>query len=129
MINNIKKYLEFKGTISGGDYIVRNLIASGIAFASGFGIGFGIGTNDLFLVVLGIIILIPTLWFSLATIYKRINAFYPDKAGELTALFALLQMSSEFGKGQIWATLLSIIIIITGFILIFANSNIENHEG
>ena len=76
--------------------------------------------------VLGIIILIPTLWFSLATIYKRINAFYPDKSGELTTLFVILQVASEFGKGQIWATLLS---IITGFVLIFANSNIENHEG
>ena len=129
MINNIKKYLEFKGTISGGDYIVRNLIASGIAFTSGFGIGFGIGSDNLFLVVLGIIILIPTLWFSLATIYKRINAFYPDKAGELTALFSILQIASEIGKGQIWGTLLSISLIITGFVLIFANSNIENHEG
>lgn len=129
MIHNIKKYLEFKGTISGGDYIVRNLIASAIAFACGFLIGFGTGTDDLFLVVLGTIILIPTLWFSLATIYKRINAFYPDKAGEFTALFAILQMASEFGKGETWATVISIIIVITGFVLIFKNSNIENHEG
>jgi uncharacterized membrane protein YhaH (DUF805 family) len=129
MIHNIKKYLEFKGTISGGDYIVRNLIASGLAFAGGFVIGFGIGINDLFLTILGIILLTPTLWFSLATIYKRINAFYPDKAGEFTALFAILQMVSEFGKGETWATVISIIIIISGLFLIFKNSNIENHEG
>jgi len=129
MIHNIKKYLEFKGTISGGDYIVRNLIASGLAFTGGFVIGFGIGINDLFLTILGIILLTPTLWFSLATIYKRINAFYPDKAGEFTALFAILQMVSEFGKGETWATVISIIIIISGLFLIFKNSNIENHEG
>ena len=129
MIDNIKKYLEFKGTISGGDYIVRNLIASGIAFASGFSIGYGIGIDDSLLVILGIVILLPTLWFSIATIYKRINAFYPEHATPLTTLLAISQIASEFGKGQTWATLLSIIIIITGFVLIFANSNIENHEG
>ena len=129
MKENIKKYLEFKGTISGGDYIVRNLIASGLAFAGGFVIGFGIGINDLFLTILGIILLTPTLWFSLATIYKRINAFYPDKAGEFTALFSILQIASQIGKGETWASVISIIIIIAGLFLIFKNSNIENHEG
>ena len=129
MKENIKKYLEFKGTISGGDYIVRNLLASGLAFAGGFVIGFGIGTDDLFLMALGIILLIPTLWFSLATIYKRINAFYPEKVGELTVLFAMAQILSEFGKGETWASVIKIIIIIAGLFLIFKNSNIENHEG
>jgi len=129
MKENIKKYLEFKGTISGGDYIVRNLLASGLAFVGGFVIGFGIGTDDLFLMALGIILLIPTLWFSLATIYKRINAFYPEKVGELTVLFAMAQILSEFGKGETWASVIKIIIIIAGLFLIFKNSNIENHEG
>ena len=129
MINDIKKYLQFSGTISGCDYIFRNLIASCIAFASGFGIGFGIGTDNIPLVILCGIVLIPTLWFSIATIYKRINSFYPEKAGEFTALISILQLASEIGKGQIWATLISISLIVLGFVLILSNSNIENHEG
>jgi uncharacterized membrane protein YhaH (DUF805 family) len=128
-MENIKKYLQLNGTISGGDYIVRNLISSCIAFVSGFGIGFGITYDNILLVLLCGIILIPTLLFSIATVYKRINAFYPEKVGELTALFVILQIISEIGKGEIWATIISITILIAGFVLIFKNSNIENHEG
>ena len=127
-INNIKKYMEFKGTISGSSYILRNILTSVCAFISGFIILFS-NSENLFLIILGLLIFIPTLWFSIATIYKRINAFYPEHVVLFTTILSVTQVLSELGKDQIWGTILTIIQIIIGLFLVFSNSNIENHEG
>jgi uncharacterized membrane protein YhaH (DUF805 family) len=126
-IDNIKKYMEFKGTISGSNYILRNILASVCAFISGFIIAFN--TENLILIILGLLIFIPTLWFSIATIYKRINAFYPEQVVLFTTILSVTQVLNELGKNQIWGKILTVILIIVGIFLIFSNSNIENHEG
>jgi hypothetical protein len=64
-----------------------------ILFAIPIGLFIGIGfvlieTNAVLaglLVGLGVLCIIPAIWFSLATTYKRINAFFPKKAGGLLA--------------------------------------------
>lgn len=121
----MKKYFEFSGTISGTNYFLRNLIATGIAFIAGFLIGLGISLqeyNGVF-VFLGSIIIAPTFWFNATTVYKRANALYPNEATAITIGIFVLQFLSQL------VPLLGIGSLIAGLILIFKNSNIEQHNG
>lgn len=94
-------YFEFKNTINGTDYFMRGL--AGILFIIPMAIFIGIGVALLktipilagFLFLLGSLFFIPLIWFSLATTYKRINAFFPKKAGLLTALTYIFSIIVE----------------------------------
>ncbi len=94
-------YFEFKNTINGTDYFMRGL--AGILFIIPMAIFIGMGVALLetsmvvagFLFLLGSLFFIPLIWFSLATTYKRINAFFPKKAGWLTALTFILSIIVE----------------------------------
>tara|TARA_R110000737_G_C14344361_1_gene443913 strand:- start:46 stop:501 length:456 start_codon:yes stop_codon:yes gene_type:complete len=94
-------YFEFKNTINGTDYFMRGL--AGVLFIIPMAIFIGIGLALLetipvlagFLFLLGSLFSIPLIWFSLATTYKRINAFFPGKAGWLTALTFILSIIVE----------------------------------
>ena len=72
-----------------------------IPMAIFIGVGVGIiaaGGNALLagiLILLGGLLAIPMIWFSLATTYKRINAFFPNKATLLTVLTFLLSFVVE----------------------------------
>jgi len=127
-MQNLKKYFEFSGTISGGNYLLRNLIASAGAFLGGFLIGYGI-VESVGLIMLGMLVLAPACWLSITNIYKRFNALYPRNAKEYTMGLLFLQILSGFGKGEIWGDLISLVLIVIACVLIFRNSNITNHEG
>lgn len=127
-MEKLKKYFDFSGTISGSTYLLRNIIASVGAFLGGFLLGYGIIQSTV-LIILGILILIPVCWFSVANIYKRFNALYPRSAKEYTVGLIFLQILSGFGKDQLWGNLISLVLIVIACILIFRNSNIEKHEG
>ena len=127
-MENLKKYFDFSGTISGSTYLLRNIIASLSAFIGGFLIGYGM-VESVGLIMLGMIILAPACWFSLTNIYKRFNALYPRSAKEYTIGLLFLQILSGFGKDQVWGPLVEIVLIIIACVLIFRNSNIEKHEG
>ena len=85
------KYFQFKNTTNGTDYFLRGLATLLFVIPIGLFIGVGVAlikTNALLaglLVGLGTLGIIPMIWFSLATTYKRINAFFPNKAGWLVA--------------------------------------------
>ena len=95
------KYFQFKNTINGTDYFLRGLAT--ILFLIPIGIFVGVGvalitTNAVLaglLVGIGALLLIPMLWFSIATSYKRINSFFPDKATLLTVLTLLFSFIVE----------------------------------
>jgi uncharacterized membrane protein YhaH (DUF805 family) len=82
------KYFKFKNTINGIDYFLRIFFVS-IVFFSLLGLGILLLEINLALaiifIVLGCLFLIPFLWLGFATTYKRINAFFPGKAGWLLA--------------------------------------------
>ena len=86
--NKFGKYFEFKNTTNGTDYFLRGLAT--ILFLIPIGLFVGIGLAILnsqpeiaaILIGLASLILVPMIWFSLATSYKRINAFFPGKAGK-----------------------------------------------
>ena len=147
------KYFEFKNTTNGKDYFLRGLAT--ILFVIPIGILIGIGvalitTNAVLaglLVGLGALGIIPMIWFSLATTYKRINAFFPGKAGWLVALtfiygFILEGVNPNNGMNQlnesagtlpngdyITYLVLAIPSLIWSLYLLFGNSKVEKHIG
>ena len=140
------KYFKFKNTINGIDYFLRIFFVS-IVFFSLLGLGILLLEINLALaiifIVLGCLFLIPFLWLGFATTYKRINAFFPGKAGWLLACtiaysFIIenfnpnseLYIESDSGDYQMY-----LILFIPSFFwnlyLLFGNSPVEknNHIG
>ena len=129
-MNNYKKYFEFKGTVSGTNYFLRNLLSGVIAFIGGYILGMGIGTNEGILKLFGMILILPALYFNACTIYKRISAVIGQNAGLLTGLILFGNFFPSFiGPQHPISGFTKIILFIFGLFLIFKNSNIENHEG
>ena len=88
-----------------------------------FLIGWGIGMEQTFFTVLGMILLVPALWLNLCTIYKRSNALFPEYATVITVGMILLQVLGEVNQ------LFTLPTLIMGLILLFKNSDIEEHKG
>jgi uncharacterized membrane protein YhaH (DUF805 family) len=122
-MNNIKKYFEFSGTINGTNYVLRNLLATLVAFIGGFSIGFGIGGEMQALTLVGIALIVPALWFNACSIYKRSLALFPEYAVWITVSMFLLQILDTYN------TVFGVIALITGLVLVFKNSDIEEHNG
>ena len=95
------KYFQFKNTTNGTDYFLRGLATLLFIIPIGILIGIGVAlikTNAVLaglFVGLGVLGIIPMIWFSLATTYKRINAFFPNKATLLTVLTFLFSFVVE----------------------------------
>lgn len=122
-MNNIKKYFEFSGTINGTNYVLRNLLSTLVAFIGGFSIGFGIGGEMQALTLVGIALIVPALWFNACSIYKRSLALFPEYAVWITVSMFLMQILDTFNNA------FGIIALITGLVLVFKNSDIEEHKG
>ena len=150
------KYFQFKNTINGTDYFLRGLaiLLFVIPMAILVGVGVGIisaGGNALLagiLVLLGALLTIPMIWFSLATTYKRINAFFPNKATLLTVLtflfsFVVEGLNPNSGvnldlenpapivspiDSPIYIVCL-LVSLVWSFYLLFGNSKVEKHIG
>jgi uncharacterized membrane protein YhaH (DUF805 family) len=122
-MENLKKYFEFSGTISGTNYFLRNLFAVFVAFIGGFSLGWGIGSETMFFTILGLIILAPALWFNICTVYKRASALFPEYAAVITGALVLLQLLDSI------SVIFSLIALVIGLTLIFKNSGIEEHNG
>jgi uncharacterized membrane protein len=134
-MNKHKKIFQFSGTINGTNYFLRQLLAAVLAFIGGFSIGIGIAgmeytTAMSILLFLGIVLAAAGIWISLATMYKRFEALHPKQSGVYTvSLFSLQTVSTMFGKGETIGIFVKLVLGFIGLYLIFANSNIENHEG
>ena len=122
-LKKMNKYFTFSGTINGTNYFLRNLLSTLGAFAGGFSIGWGLGTGSMFILLLGILIMTPSIWFNACTIYKRSNALFPQYAVLITVSMFLVQVFAEL------IPLFTIVGMVMGLTLLFKNSNIENHEG
>jgi len=150
------KYFQFKNTINGTDYFLRGLaiLLFVIPMAILVGVGVGIisaGGNALLagiLVLLGALLTIPMIWFSLATTYKRINAFFPNKATLLTVLTFLFSFIVEGVNPNSGANfdlenptpmvspldspiyiVLLLVSLVWSFYLLLGNSKVKKHIG
>ena len=147
------KYFEFKNTTNGTDYFLRGLAT--VLFIIPIGILVGIGIAILnsqpviaaLLIGLASLILVPMIWFSLATSYKRINAFFPGKAGWLVAVTFIYSFILEaFNPTQsmnlldepagtlpngdyITYLVLFIPSLVWSLYLLFGNSKVKKHIG
>ena len=151
--NKFGKYFQFKNTINGTYYFLRGLAMILFVIPIGLFLGVGIAllkTNVVLagaLVAIGALGVIPMMWFSLATTYKRINAFFPGKAGWLVAVafiysFILEGFNPNNGMAQLnesagtlpngdYITYLVLFIpsLVWSLYLLFGNSKIEKHIG
>ena len=116
-MENLKKYFEFSGTISGVNYFLRQLLTSLIAFIGGFTLGYGIGDDSIGLITLGMVILSPAVWMSFATIYKRCEALFPGLAASYTLGIIILQVLNQFvdKTNSVLSSLASIVLLVIGF--------------
>ena len=146
-------YFQFKNTTNGTDYLLRGLatILFFIPIAIFLGIGVALLESNIIiaglLVLVGCLFLIPMIWFSLATTYKRINAFFPGKAGWLVAVtfiysFILEGFNPNNGMEQLnesagtlpngdYTTYLVLFIpsLVWSLYLLFGNSKVKKHIG
>jgi len=151
--NKFGKYFEFKNTTNGTNYFLRGLAT--ILFLIPIGIFVGIGLAILnsqpviaaILIGLASLTLVPMIWFSLATSYKRINAFFPGKAGWLVAVTFIYSFILEgFNPTQSmnlldepagtlpngdYITYLVLLIpsLVWSLYLLFGNSKVKKHIG
>ena len=147
-------YFQFKNTLNGTDYFFRGLGAVLFFFPIGIFVGIGIAliaadlkVAGIISIVLGSLFIIPMFWFSLATTYKRINAFFPGKAGWLLAVtfvYSLLveglnpnqslnlldEPAPTLPNGDyITFIVLAIPSLIWSLYLLFGNSKVKKHIG
>lgn len=147
------KYFQFKNTTNGTDYFLRGLanilFIIPVAICLGIGIAFLESTPAIagVFVAIGVFCIIPMLWFSLATTYKRINAFFPNKAGLLVGLtfiyafilegfnpnntMAQLNGSVETIPTEDYTTYFVLALPYWGWslYLLFGNSKVKKHIG
>lgn len=126
----MKKYFEFSGTISGLNYFLRNLVLVLLGFGVGYGIGYSFGMGETGLVMVFVALFAPVMWLQIATIYKRMTALFPSDAVMYTGGLVTLQLiQSAMSQDNPFRVILTLVLLIFAGILIFKNSNIENHEG
>jgi len=129
-MEKMKKYFQFTGTINGTNYFLRNLLCSFLGYFVGYGIGYGIGMGDTGMIILFAALFAPVMWFQLTTIYKRMMALFPSDAPLYTGGLITMQLvMSAMSPENTMRNMLTLILLIIAGILIFKNSNIENHEG
>jgi uncharacterized membrane protein YhaH (DUF805 family) len=151
--NKFGKYFEFKNTTNGTDYFLRGLATVLFLIPIGLFVGIGIAILNsqpviaAILIGLSCFILVPMIWFSLATTYKRINAFFPGKAGWLVAVTFIYSFILEgFNPTQSmnlldepagtlpngdYITYLVLLIpsLVWSLYLLFGNSKVKKHIG
>lgn len=129
-MNEIKKYFQFTGTISGTNYFLRNLLSYIIAFVGGILIGIGVAQGMGPVVLYGFLLVIPAVWIQFATIYKRMNSLYPSNAKFYSSSLVAFQILAQiFKEHELIGSLMTLGLIVVGVILIFSDSNIQNHQG
>jgi hypothetical protein len=128
-MEKVKKYFEFSGTISGLNYFLRQLLASVGAMAGGFALGYGVASDNLGILTLGLVLLVPAVWMSMVTIYKRCEALFPGQSSMYTTSILVLQVLGQFVNGTAMGGIVSLVLLIVGLYLIFKNSDITEHNG
>ena len=129
-MNYILKFFNFKDTINGTTYFLRNLLASAIAYVGGFTLGLGLLHKNYGLFSLGAVIVAIALAFQYSSLFKRMKSLIPENTLVYTVVVALLQLIAQMVKPYEYLNItVTISLVIIGLILIFKNSGIEKHEG
>lgn len=125
----MKKYFQFSGTISGTSYFLRNIFAFFISLPISNGIAVSATAENWIPVFILFLFYLPILWFSVATITKRVRAVFPGQEVPITAIMILISVWSQLMEPSTFANILSLSLFILGMVLIFKNSGISEHLG
>jgi uncharacterized membrane protein YhaH (DUF805 family) len=124
-----QKYFEFSGTINGTNYLLRNLLTTIVSYIGGYLIGYGMGLINYGFITLGLILVAPSIWMSVATIYKRTNALFPTYASSITLTVIICQLMGGFTKGLPVGEFFTLGLAVFSLVLAFKNSGIGLHKG
>ena len=125
----MKKLFKFNDTISGSTFIIRHVISIILIAITAFFMGAGIGVENNASVIIFAFLMSLSIYFNFVTIYKRINALFPEKLKELMIFIILGNVSILLLDGSPIVILINLIFVIFNLILTFKNSNITEHKG
>jgi hypothetical protein len=125
----MKKLFKFNDTISGSTFIIRHVISIILIAITAFFMGAGIGIENNASVIIFAFLMSLSIYFNFVTIYKRINALFPEKLKELMIFIILGNVSILLLDGSPIVILINLIFVIFNLILTFKNSNITEHKG
>jgi hypothetical protein len=125
----MKKLFKFNDTISGSTFIIRHVISIILIAITAFFMGAGIGVENNSSVIIFAFLMSLSIYFNIVTIYKRINALFPERLKELMIFIILGNLSILLLEGSPIVILLNLIFVIFNLILTFKNSNITEHKG
>ena len=125
----MKKLFKFNDTISGSTFIIRHVISIILIAITAFFMGAGIGVENNASVIIFAFLMSLSIYFNFVTIYKRINALFPERLKELMIFIILGNLSILLLEGSPIVILLNLIFVIFNLILTFKNSNITEHKG
>lgn len=94
----------------------------------GIGMGVAMIKDNIEIMLVSVVGFVFIYWFSMTTIYKRINSFYPKQANVLTMAMLSLQLMSQIVPPP-FQYIIAIVLVIAAIFLILSNSNIEKHNG
>jgi hypothetical protein len=125
----MKKLFKFNDTISGSTFIIRHVISIILIAITAFFMGAGIGVENNASVIIFAFLMSLSIYFNFVTIYKRINALFPERLKELMIFIILGNLSILLLEGSPIVILINLIFVIFNLILTFKNSNITEHKG
>ena len=124
------KYLQFKDTINGTNFILRYILGVTIISLFAFGMGYYMALEDYKLVVLFALIMSAGIVFNFATWYKRFKALYPEYIEYLMIALGVINLVQLFGdKEGYLVSFIGFVYLIGTLVVTFKNSNIEKHNG
>lgn len=124
------KYLQFKDTINGTNFILRYILGVTIISLFAFGMGYYMALEDYKLVLLFALIMSAGIVFNFATWYKRFKALYPEYIEYLMIALGVINLVQLFGdKEGYLVSFIGFVYLIGTLVVTFKNSNIEKHNG
>lgn len=119
-----EKYFDFSGRITGTTYFLRAFLANILSFVAGYLCGYGWVVSFTTL-IFGAVMLFLSLWYSLATVYKRANAIDPKNVQLWTGAVAIISGILLFDDGGGFFRAMNVLGIVIHIYFIFQSAKSE----
>ena len=124
------KYLQFKDTINGTNFILRYILGVAVISLFAGGMGYFMALEDYKWVLLFALMMSVSVVFNFATWYKRIKALYPEYVEYLMIALGVINLVQLFvDKTGYLVSFIGFVYLIGTIVVTFKNSNVEKHNG
>ena len=124
------KYLQFKDTINGTNFILRYILGVAVISLFAGGMGYFMALEDYKWVLLFALMMSVSVVFNFATWYKRIKALYPEYVEYLMIALGVINLVQLFvDKTGYLVSFIGFVYLIGTLVVTFKNSNVEKHNG